>query len=30
VGEVQKLGETTRKVEIVDPEGNRVGFRQAG
>jgi catechol 2,3-dioxygenase-like lactoylglutathione lyase family enzyme len=30
VGEVQKLGETTRKVEIVDPEGNRVGFGQAG
>jgi predicted enzyme related to lactoylglutathione lyase len=30
VGPVEQLGKTTRKVEVVDPEGNRVGFGQAG
>ena len=30
VGEVETHGGTTRKVEIVDPEGNRIGFGQAG
>jgi predicted enzyme related to lactoylglutathione lyase len=30
VGPVERLGKTTRKAEIVDPEGNRVGFGQAG
>jgi catechol 2,3-dioxygenase-like lactoylglutathione lyase family enzyme len=30
IGEVQAVGETTRKVEIVDPDGNRIGFGQVG
>ena len=30
VGEVEQINERTRKAEIVDPEGNRIGFGQAG
>ena len=30
VGEVEEMNENTRKAEIVDPEGNRIGFGQAG
>lgn len=29
VGEVETINERTRKVEIVDPEGNRIGFGEA-
>ena len=29
-GEVEQITEGVRKVEIVDPEGNRIGFGQAG
>ena len=30
VGEIEQINEKTRKAEIVDPEGNRVGFGQSG
>jgi predicted enzyme related to lactoylglutathione lyase len=30
VGEVEEITEGVRKVEIADPEGNRIGFGQAG
>jgi predicted enzyme related to lactoylglutathione lyase len=30
VGEIAQINERTRKAEIVDPEGNRIGFGQAG
>jgi catechol 2,3-dioxygenase-like lactoylglutathione lyase family enzyme len=30
VGKIDQINEKTRKVEIVDPEGNRIGFGQAG
>jgi predicted enzyme related to lactoylglutathione lyase len=30
VGEVEEINEKTRKAEIVDPEGNRIGFGQVG
>jgi predicted enzyme related to lactoylglutathione lyase len=30
VGEIQTINESTRKAEIADPEGNRIGFGQAG
>jgi predicted enzyme related to lactoylglutathione lyase len=30
VGEIEQINEKTRKAEIVDPEGNRIGFGQAG
>ena len=30
VGEVVEINERTRKAEIVDPDGNRIGFGQAG
>jgi predicted enzyme related to lactoylglutathione lyase len=30
VGEVKEITENVRKVEIADPEGNRIGFGQAG
>jgi predicted enzyme related to lactoylglutathione lyase len=30
VGEVQEITEGVRKVEITDPEGNLIGFGQAG
>jgi len=30
VGEVEEINEKTRKAEIVDPDGNRIGFGQAG
>jgi catechol 2,3-dioxygenase-like lactoylglutathione lyase family enzyme len=30
VGEIQAINERTRKVEVVDPEGNRIAFGQAG
>jgi hypothetical protein len=30
VGKIQSIDESTRKVEIADPEGNRIGFGQAG
>ena len=30
VGEIVEINERTRKAEIVDPEGNRIGFGQAG
>jgi predicted enzyme related to lactoylglutathione lyase len=30
VGEVVEINEGTRKAEIVDPDGNRIGFGQAG
>ena len=30
VGEIQQITENTRKAEIVDPEGNRISFGQAG
>ncbi len=30
VGEIVQINERTRKAEIVDPEGNRIGFGQAG
>jgi catechol 2,3-dioxygenase-like lactoylglutathione lyase family enzyme len=29
-GEVQQINEKVRKVEFVDPEGNRISFGQAG
>jgi predicted enzyme related to lactoylglutathione lyase len=29
VGEVEEINERTRKAEIVDSEGNRIGFGQA-
>jgi catechol 2,3-dioxygenase-like lactoylglutathione lyase family enzyme len=29
-GEFQQINEKTRKVEFVDPEGNRIAFGQAG
>jgi catechol 2,3-dioxygenase-like lactoylglutathione lyase family enzyme len=30
VGEVEEINERTRKAEIADPDGNRIGFGQAG
>jgi predicted enzyme related to lactoylglutathione lyase len=30
VGEIVEINELTRKAEIVDPEGNRIGLGQAG
>jgi predicted enzyme related to lactoylglutathione lyase len=30
IGEIAEINERTRKAEIVDPEGNRIGFGQAG
>jgi predicted enzyme related to lactoylglutathione lyase len=30
VGEIEEINEKTRKAEIVDPEGNRIGFGQVG
>jgi predicted enzyme related to lactoylglutathione lyase len=30
VGEIEEVNESTRKAEIVDPEGNRISFGQAG
>ncbi len=30
VGEIESINDQTRKIEIVDPEGNRIGFGQAG
>jgi hypothetical protein len=30
VGEIAEINERTRKAEIVDPDGNRIGFGKAG
>ncbi len=30
IGEIAGINEQTRKAEIADPEGNRIGFGQAG
>jgi predicted enzyme related to lactoylglutathione lyase len=29
VGKIEQINERTRKAEVVDPEGNRIGFGEA-